>query len=346
MNVMPRILTAATAAALVLTLSACGGDDEPGSSSATPQPGPIDKLFEDMYADYNEEDSSAQQMEIEELTAQCMAEQGFDYTPVDYSSMNGSSAGGDFEEPEEEWGTIEFAKKWGYGATTNPWGGGAAPLPSEDGEAWVDPNQEYIEGMSETEQTAYYAALYGEQPEMTEEEMESYEWSWEDSGCSGWAQHEIYGDTMGGSSDGEFADLEEEMSRMWESSSSDPRMAEIEAEWAACMSDAGYPNLAKVGDAETLIYDQTNVIYEDAYSDMGEDSTEEDYQAVEASIQEALAAITAEEIETATADFTCREEVKYTQTQQEINLEYQQEFYDAHKDELEAYAESMKSSLG
>jgi hypothetical protein len=344
MNATPRILTAAAAAALVLTLSACGGGDEP-AGSATPEPGPIDKLFEDMYADYNEEDANAQQVEIEELTAQCMAEQGFDYTPVDYSSMNGGAMG-DFEEPEEEWGTIEFAKKWGYGATTNPWGGGSEPVPVEDGAEWVDPNQEYVEAMSETEQQAYYAALYGEQPEMTEEEMEEYVWTWEDSGCSGWAQHEIYGDAMGGSPDSEFADLEEEMGRMWEASTSDPRMAEIEAEWAACMSDAGYPNLAKVGDAETIIYDQTNAIYEDAYTDVAPDATEEDYRAVEASIQDALAAITAEEIETATADFTCREAVKYTETQQEINLEYQQEFYDAHKEELEAYAESMKSTRG
>lgn len=343
MTAIPRMLTATAAAALVLTLSACGGGDGPDDGeSEEVQLGPIDQLFEDLYGDYDEEDSNAEQMRVEELTAECMADLGFDYTPVDYSSMGVSYSSDDLD---VEWGTLEFAEQYGYGATTNPWED-EMELPEETTGEWIDPNQDYVESMSETELEAYYAALYGDQSEMTEEDWENYVWTWEDSGCSGWAQYEVYGDAlMGGGEDDEFAELQGEMNIMWESAANDPRMVEIEAEWAACMSEAGYPNLAQVGDAENLIYERTNEIYENAYVDMPPDATEEDYRAVEEGIQDQLSVITEQEIETAVADYTCREKIDYTKTQQDINLEYQQEFYDANKDELEAWVESMAQSM-
>jgi hypothetical protein len=341
------MLTATLGAALVLTLTACGGAKSPegsdpdGSGAETPRLGAIDLLFQDMYGDYNEDQGAADQMRSEELIAQCMGEQGFEYTPVDYGAMN---SGGviSTDELDVQWGTLEFAKEWGYGITTNPYGD-QMEEPVDSGEQWVDPNQAYVEAMSATEQEAYYLALYGAQYNQEYVEGQEYEWKWEDAGCQGFAQHEVYPDSMG-DQDSEYAALMDEMNTMWESSMSDPRMAEIETDWASCMSDAGYAGLAKVDDAQAQIYAKVEPIWNDAYADMPPDATEEDYAAVQEEVDAQLAAITAEEIETAVADFTCRDDVKYTETQTDINLEYQQEFYDAHKAELEAWVASMDAS--
>jgi hypothetical protein len=335
-----RSTAAAAGAALALLLAGCGGGG--GTTDPGEQKGAIDLLFEDMYGEWDPEQSNQEMIRIEEITAECMAEEGFDYTPVDYTQGGGAMPIED-DGIEEEWGTLEFAKKWGYGATTNPWGE-TEPEPVDPGQEWIDPNAEYIESMTEAEQTAYYTALYGEQwnQEWTEEmESEEYVWDWTTAGCSGQAQHEVYGDSMGGTPDGDFTDLEAEMQVMWESISSDPRLAEVTGEWATCMAGVGYPGLSDVSDAENLIYEQVNALWEDAYADIPPDAGEEAWRAVEESIQEELTAITPEEIKTAVADYTCRDEVGYARTQAEVNVAHQQEFYDLHKDELIAWAETM-----
>ena len=48
----------------------------------------------------------------------------------------------------------------------------------------------------------------------------------------------------------------------------------------------------------------------------------------------------------AVADFDCRDEVDYDKIQLEVNSEYQQEFYDAHKDELEAWRDAAVAAEG
>src|SRR5665648_532382 len=338
MTATPRILAAALGAALVLTLTACGGGKGPeGNDPETPRLGPIDQLFQDTYGDYNQDQANADQMRMEEATAQCMSEQGFDYTPVDYSAMSGSMVAPD---PSEiQWGTLEFAKEWGYGITTNPYSD-QEQAPVDPEQQWVDPNQAYVEAMSATEQEAYYLALYGPQSTQEYVEGEEYVWNWEDAGCQGYAQHEVSPNSMGGQ-DSEYTALMDEMNAMWESAMADPRLAEIDAGWASCMSDAGYPGLAKVDDAQAQVYAQVEPIWNDAYGNMSPDATEADYAAVQEEVDAQVAAITAEEIETAVADFTCRDDVNYTETQTDIYIEYQQEFYDAHKTELEAWAASM-----
>lgn len=342
-----RIVGASAAAALVLVLAACGGSDG-GGGTATPEAGPIDKLWEDAYGDWDEDEANAEQMEIEELVAECMGKEGFEYTPVDYSSMGGAMVmPADDDGTELEYGTLEFAKKYGYGQTTNPWGD-PVEEPVDEGEEWVDPNQEYVESMTETEMTAYQTALYGVQPDFTEEEdWENWNPTWEEQGCYGWAQHEVYGDQMWNTDDedNEWADLEAEMQTMYESLESDPRIAEAVSDWGSCMADAGYAGLVTIYDAENLISEKVSAIWEDydPYAELGDDATEEDYAAAEAAMQERVSEITPEEIETAVADYTCRDEAGYQETYNEVNVDLQQQFYDAHKAELEAYVEAMSS---
>lgn len=335
-----RMFAAAAGTALVLALTACGGGTDEPTDSETPV-GPLDAYFEQMYGDYDEGSADAQMMEVEDVVAACMAEQGFEYTPVDYSSQGGMVSSTD--ELDVEWGTLEFAQEYGYGATTNPWGDQSGE-PTDDGQQWTDPNQEYVESMSETEQAAYYAALYGEQSyaEPTED-GEEIEYDWTTAGCQGKAQHDVY-ESGNGMDDEEFTALQEEMSAMWEASMADPRITGLDAEWASCMADAGYAGLAVVSDAEQQFYEKVNAVYEGSYADMDPEATEEDYLAAQEAIEDELSALTAEEIETAVADYTCREEIRYTQIQQEVNLEYQQDFVDEHKDALDAWLEAYQAS--
>ncbi|MBX9244002.1 hypothetical protein ICW40_04165 [Actinotalea ferrariae] len=336
-SILLRTAAASTGAVLLVTLSACsgGGQGSGGSSSDDLPKGPLDEMFEEMYGSEDNEQMDQQMVEVEELTAACMAEQGFEYTPVDWSQQGGMGPG---EEPEEEWGTLEFAKKWGYGATTNPYGDPTENTGEES--EFVDPNQAVVEAMSETEQAAYYEALYGPPVEGEGEEMTEY--NWETAGCSGKAQHEVY-EVGTGMDEESFTALQEEMDTMWQSIQDDPRIAEVHGEWASCMADAGYDGFAAPTDAENSIFDKTNAIYEEAYAEenFDENATEEDWAAVEAGIQDQLAAITEEEIETAVADYTCRDEVDLTRTTAEVGVEYQQDFYDAHEAELEAWREAL-----
>lgn len=322
-----RTLLAATAVAVTAALAGCSGGGTPEPEESTP--GPLEAFFNEMYGNGDQDAANAQMMRVEEIVAECMSEQGFEYTPVDYSTQPGFDSAG--EEPEEEWGTLEFAKKWGYGATTNPWGTPEEePVPSD--QEWVDPNQEYIDAMSETEQQAYWAALYGNQEYVEGEETE---YDWTTAGCQGKAQHEVY---EAGTDGEDFSALQEEMSAMYEQIQSDERIAEATSAWASCMADAGYPGLATVEDASNSIYEQVNALWEDAYAELDpETATEEDYAAIEDQVTEAQAAITEEEIATAVADVTCQEEAGYLTVQRDVQREYEQEFYDAHADELEAW---------
>lgn len=347
-----RIVGAAAAtAALALLLAGCSKGDAP-STSTTPEPGAIDKMWEAAYGDFDQEDQNAKQMQVEELMAECMNEQGFEYIPVDWGAMDG---GGVMEPPvddsgdELQWGTLEFAKKYGYGQTTNPWGDAAVdPMPVDPGtgDQWVNPNDEIMNAMSETEMAAYQEALYGVQPEFTDDkDWENWNPTWEEQGCQGYANHEVYGDQMygGDPEDNEWADLEAEMQTMYQSMETDPRITKAVADWASCLADAGYPGFATIYDAENSISEKVQAIYEDndPWKDLGPDATEEDYKAAEAEMQRLTAEITPLEIELATADFTCRDDVKYQEIYNQVNLDLQQQFYDAHKADLEAYVAAM-----
>lgn len=326
-----RLSAAAGAAALALVLAGCSGSP---SAEPTPEAGPIEELFQNVMGDWNEDDYTAEMRRIEELVAECMAEQGFDYIPVDYSSQVGFSS----DDLEVEWGTLEFAELYGYGATTDPWGSLEEQGP---GDEFEDPNWPAVEAMSESEQTAYYEALHGP---MTFEEGDEVEWeyNWEEAGCQGWAQHEVQGGIDSPWEDDRFAGLQQEMELMWETVQADPRLTEIEASWTTCMADAGYPGFTQVHDAEESIYDATNEIWESAWDEIPPDAPEEEWTDAEAAVQDALSALTEREIATAVADYTCRAEVDYDAKRRAIELEYEQEFFDTHRTELEEWAATFE----
>lgn len=324
--------------ALLLALAACSGGSGEKKDDASEEEdfGPLQSYFEQIYGAWDEDSSNAQAMRVEEITAECMAEQGFEYTPVDWSQ----AGGGVVVDEDLQWGTAEFAAEYGYGITTQP-GMPEEPAPDEPTEEFVDPNQEYVDSMTEGEREAYHLALYGEQ--FTDDGSGGeVEYDWTKAGCQGAAQHEVYENT--GLDSDQTAALEEEMNTMWESIASDPRITALDDEWASCLADKGFTGYAKIGDPETQLSERSNAVYEEVYGDMTEELSEEEYAALDEQVQSRLAEITGEEIEIAVADFECREQVDYDDVQREVSTEYQQEFIDAHKDELDAWVEAAKAA--
>ena len=333
-----RSIGRATASVLVLTLAltgcASGGTDgERGAAAAEEvELGPLDEYFQRAYGEFDEDRANREMRRAEELVADCMSEQGFDYIPMDPAAQGGMSMSSD--DLDVEWGTREFAEQYGYGMTTNPFGEIEESMPEEE---FVDPNADYVGAMSETEREAFYVALHGDQVFPDDPEAE-FEYDWEQSGCQGRAQHEVY---EGGQSDPSTASLEEEINALWEQTQQDPRVTEVTAAWITCMGDAGLTGLATVDDAQMQFSEKLNAVYEDAYSqDPEQMPTEEELAEMEAKVQARIGELTEDEIATAVADFDCREEVGYDDTLQEVTFDLQEQFVETHRDELEAWVEA------
>ncbi|MBX9243548.1 hypothetical protein ICW40_01850 [Actinotalea ferrariae] len=324
MNRIPRRTVSVAGCALLVVLTGCGGSAggggaEGGGGESVPEDlpqGVIDEILDEAYADDDEEVAHARMTEVENRVAACMAELGFEYTPVDYLSTHGTGAAAELG---VEWGTLEFAEQFGYAATTRPFG--------ED--QFVDPNEVRYESMSQQELQAWSEALWGPRSQGGDE-PEAYDW--QTAGCQGSAQHEV--DVENGLAGGAYEALEDELDAMWAAIASDPRTSELDAEWASCMAGAGYAGLETPADAEAFIYDKAAAVYNVSPAEAEDESFDDQQEA-------RLAAVTDEEIATAVADFTCREEVDLARRQAEIGVEHQQEFYDTHKAEVDAWRDSL-----
>ena len=334
-------------ALLALALAGCASGGEPGGdggdggdggegTAAEVELGPLDEYFQEAYGEYDEDQANRDMRRMEEVIAECMAEQGFDYTPMDVTAQGGVSMSSD--DLDVEWGTREFAEQYGYGVTTNPYGDMEETAPEEE---FVDPNAEYVESMSESEREAFYLALSGDQ--VMPEGDEEFVYDWEQAGCQGRAQHQVY---EGGESDPSVASLQEEMNGVWEQTQQDPRVTEATTAWVSCMGDAGITGLATVDDGSMRISDKANAVYEEVYNSAPttEMPSEEDMAALEKQVQEKIGEITEEEIATAVADFDCREEVGYDDTFREVSVDLQQQFVDTHREELDAWVEALKEA--
>ena len=304
------------AAVAVLLLTGCsGGGNGP---DAEDEQSPLTAYMNAIYGmdgtpEEQEKMFAAQQVEREELIAQCMQEEGFEYTP---DTQNGSfSTDGSEYKPEDR----DWVSQWGYGAVNYP---GQDEM-SDPGNEWVDPNGEYLETLSESERTAFYEALSG--PAMSEDEMSedgSFEYDWKTAGCNGWANHEISGDDPTQSE--EFAPLIEAMSDLYTDASTAPEMVKVDTAWAECMDAAGFPGFSTQSEAQNSIYNAMNALWEDpAVAESGPD-------------EDAMKELSEQEIETALADLDCREETDYRDRAKAVQWELEEQFIADHKAELDA----------
>ncbi|WP_146069049.1 hypothetical protein [Cryobacterium sp. M23] len=319
-----RLQTAliATMAVAALGLTGCASDAGGGTGAGgelTYEDSPLNKYLSAAYGDYDEEQAIADSKKSEEATAACMAEEGFDYIPVD-QSQNMSFDDADMEERETE----EWVAANGYGMTQSP---EEIAAQQEQSEAYVDPNQDYVASLSETEQSAFYEVLYGppQTEDMTNEDGSS-EYNWEDAGCSGAAQHEINGDNP--YEDKAHKPLFDAISKLYENLAKDPGVQALDAEWASCMADSGNPDFSAKQDAINAASELSNVLYN---NETGEAPSDED-----------LAEVREGEIEIALADFTCSEKVDYTAAMLKLQFALEKQFVADHKAELEAFSADYK----
>ena len=318
----------ALALGALLLLTGCSADSsEKAEEAATTSP------LEEYFGAFNESDPAemaAEQTEIENAIASCMSDAGFEYIPRQV------------EESEYDWATQDVmadqnTKEWvaknGYGMSMSE-----EDMESVE-EAPEDPNMDYVTSLSPGAQTAYYEALNGPDvwSTMTEEEMANYEYKWEDAGCQGAADHEIR-NAADLYSDPEHAALFESMQGLWETTTADPRTAALDVEWADCMADAGYTDFSKPQDALDKVMTDSNALWENVEID------EEDPEASTGPSDEARAEVRELELTIAMADFTCKEEVDYTEKTKEIQVELEEQFVKDHKAELDAFVAAVEKA--
>lgn len=345
-----RHRTAAIAVVAALAMAGCGsgtpGQTTPGETGAEEAPettSPLSAYYQAIGGSDEEGEAEAQQREIEDIIAACMAEAGFSYLPLDPADNGSRSYSAD--DLDVPWGSREFAETYGYGVTTDPYGIEAQQEAEYLGEVepWVDPNQEYVDAMSDSEREAYHETLNG--PARDYQEGAVVEYDWTTAGCWGRATHEVY-DRENPWTDPDHAALIEELNSLYEARERDPRVAEALASWSSCMADAGYPGMTGEYDPENQIQQLSNEIGNALWADLlasGDYTTDEEfvsspaYQRWVTEMRERIAVVTEAEIAMAVADYDCRAEAGVGETRVAVQAELEQAFIDANQAELDAW---------
>lgn len=335
------IAIAATLCTGALVLTACGGAD---GGKVTYEDSPL-MVYMNAGYDPNQSEAEmqaereAEEQKVQEHIAACMTKQGFEYTPVSNTQFFSSA------DIDVEWGSKEFAERYGYGVFTDPWNNNDVDVQKEAEEQWKnDPNNLYRESLSESEQLAYDSALHGDpmanEPIIDEDGNEQYEWDWQTAGCYGAAQHEIYGEGVWSSD--EFRPLMERMQTVYDQTQADPRVQKLDATWATCMADAGFAGLTSPRAATEQLYTKFNDLQTAFYQSIPEPTQEQmnDPNFVWPQFDMNTPEIQAEaeaEIKQATADWACKDKMNYESEQLKIQFEHEQKFIDENKQELEAF---------
>ena len=305
-----------------LALSGCAAaDSEPdtagdrATTQAVATETPFSPYWEAMYGVYDARDEIVKREKIEKLVAACMTAEGFDYTPVDQSP--------DTSVPgyEQGWGTEAWVAEHGYGAFPT-----AEETRQIDAQIVAeDPNLEYVAGLSQSEQEAYYEALDSPIPDRDalaamNEGGDAPAYDWTTAGCRGEAQHAVTG--VDPTQSERFEPLVAAMNALEQDQLSDPAMLPIDAEWSECMADAGYDGLATQQAAADSVFAQSS-----AYWDSGE--TDEPSKDLRAEWREF-------EIDVALVDFRCAETVGYAAKALAVQAARETQFIADNRVELDA----------
>jgi hypothetical protein len=202
-------VVATTMAVTLACLAACG------PKGATEEV--VSNPFERIYG--SPEQNRRREIRLQKKVRECMVLLGWEYTPVDPGSFTYTDA--DAARDREE---------YGYGISTyigneDAGFGFSGPQPQ------TDPNQNYVQTLSEGEQTAYYEDLYGRYDESAEDVFDPST----ASGCQNEAYRQVYGNDL-------FADpdIQDDLNKVYEATVDDARMAKAQKKWSKCMGDKGY----------------------------------------------------------------------------------------------------------
>ncbi|MEM9464509.1 MAG: hypothetical protein AAGA90_04020 [Actinomycetota bacterium] len=331
-------------------------DDDGGDGSGTveiTEDMSVEEITELLFPTFDENSIEEQQAQWEDeerqrqqLIAECMAGQGFEYIPVDYGDQAFFGGIDDEIDPTSR----EWAETYGFGYTTFTFDEGEI-----EADPWVDPNQDYIDGLSDSARDAYFAALYGTPPEfdpnLTEEEydqlFEENPELFEPQGCDGeaWEATNSYAQF-----DDVYLALNDEFEELYERVEADARIASWQQEWAECMVGKGHA-YADMDDMYEHLGERSNELWNyDEWEDPTAGMTEEEIEnLIDTSTEEELAEFFAGpepdpelqaeiqewEIALAVDSFDCGGNSQW-ELWEEIYAEYQQVFIEENLDAIQA----------
>ncbi|NTV38791.1 MAG: hypothetical protein HGA51_02375 [Demequinaceae bacterium] len=232
---------AATVGTVSLLAAGCSAGEDDGS--AAPRQVTIASLMG--APDYSTIDYDAQQQKIEELVAECMIAEGWEYIPVKYPSSDGVVGYTDEDE-------VARISREGLGITYYLLNDPSTDVPVDDPwTGFVNPNDAYVASLTEAEQTAYYTSLNGTggSPILYQDGLARDEAATDsaakvvvndgDGGCQGEAYKAVAGDDITASPDYQEA-IQVYYDELQQRVDADPRTIELKADWSTCMKDAGY----------------------------------------------------------------------------------------------------------
>lgn len=318
--------------------------EEPEDGAAEGGP---ESLSDYLGFDFQDPDAAAAQFaeaerRAQEIIALCMAREGFEYIPVNPANTQGAvQVIGDDSE--------EYAREYGFGITTRY----GSEEPDGRGSGTEDPNRAIQAAMSESERAAYMEALYGP-PVADDEGAAAFEG--EEifgSGCQGGAYQEVQGRLIR-----MMQLLGPSLQELGERIQADPRVAEAEEGWSACMADRGYryetqdemytevftdfgerldeiigPGGGAVDPFEGWTEEEVEIFLAENSEQAIEDFYEQAQSEARAGVdQEALAALQQEERDLATANAECGQDL--LAVYDEVWPEYEQGFIDENREQL------------
>ena len=307
------------------------------------------------------------EQKVQELIAECMALEGFEYIPVTPPAS--------IMFPDVDYGSEEYIREQGFGITTSY---GVEQSYEID---WTDPNVEITNALSESERQAYEEVLFGvtdsdlttvisetgadtetEQTEPPEDETdeppeEQTEPPEEDplwlfgEGCTGQAYEKVYSVFQ------ILDELESEFTSIEESFKVDPRILAADTEWSECMSAKGYQyeNLDEMWSSlrsdfgsrlsEIIAPSTPDPPSEELITGKSPEEIEDLYRQAAAEAraridQEALAALQEEERDIAIANFECSKSLN--EKRSEIAAEYETRFIDDNRAVLDEFRNQLQ----
>jgi hypothetical protein len=261
----------------VLVLAACGGGSDEKDAGQTPQPTSggdgTQQIGREEFGMTEEQLVTAIEAG-ESRIAECMADAGFEYIPIDSET---------FRDAMDAQGTVpgisdeEFVAQYGYGITTLP--------PTHDFRLG-DENKRIFDDLSSEDQVAYERELLGENTGSTFVTMLEGEDFLPAGGCTETAIGEVFTEEqLSPSFFNPFDALVEQ----------DPRVIAANEDWSGCMGEAGY-DYERPDDAEDELIERLDAITEGA-----------DPATVTGSAKDALTELQGEERAIAALDLDCQE---------------------------------------
>jgi hypothetical protein len=265
----PRLLV--VAATVVLALSACGGSSDPSAEESLPGLKEFG-LTEEEFAQHIEDTQT--------LIAECMAEAGFEYVPVDVKTIETAQAR---VRKEPGYTRRTYKEKWGLGVTTR------FDNPVRD--TGLGPSLAIYESLSGDDQDAYFRTLFGKNPNMDFAFALDEEDFSETGGCTREAVEQVFTPKE---IEGSYVNPKDVLI------DADPRIIEAHRNWAKCMHEFGYE----------YEEDQDEIIeeYLERLEELLDDG--DDPASLTGVRAEALRDLQQEEIEVSLADLECQ--LKYT----------------------------------